>query len=245
MISENPASHQTCLVIGAGSGIAQTLVRRLCDAGHGKEVLSVSRDPASIDDRAHHFSCDYTAAAIDALAQTLQSYKGTFSQVFVCNGILHSDGIKPEKRLEDIDPVAMAEVFRINSILPALWLRALAPLLKAPTVCTLTVFSARVGSISDNRAGGWYSYRMSKAALNMLIKTAAIEYARRAPNVKLIAFHPGTTDTGLSKPFQHNVPDNKLFSTEFVADQLLKLLDDMNADGQAEFIDWAGQQVPW
>lgn len=244
MISEN-TSQQTCLVIGAGSGIAQTLVKRLCDADMSREVLSVSRDPGSIDDRAHHFFCDYTAAAVDALAQTLKPYKGTFSQVFICNGILHSDSIKPEKRLEDIDPVAMAEVFRINSIVPALWLRALAPLLKAKAVCTLTVFSARVGSISDNRTGGWYSYRMSKAALNMLVKTAAVEYARRAPNVKLLAFHPGTTDTGLSRPFQHNVPDDKLFSTEFVADQLLKILDGMPADGQAEFIDWAGQTVAW
>lgn len=244
MISEN-TGRQTCLVIGAGSGIAQTLIKRLCDADNSREVLSVSRDPGSIDDRAHHFSCDYTAAAIDALAQTLQSYKGTFSQVFICNGILHSDSIKPEKRLEDIDPAAMAEVFRVNSIVPAMWLRALAPLLKATAVCTLTVFSARVGSISDNRTGGWYSYRMSKAALNMLVKTAAVEYARRAPNVKLIAFHPGTTDTGLSRPFQHNVPDDKLFSTEFVADQLLKILDGMPADGQAEFIDWAGHTVAW
>tara|TARA_R110002072_G_scaffold301164_3_gene480228 strand:- start:2870 stop:3604 length:735 start_codon:yes stop_codon:yes gene_type:complete len=244
MISEN-TSQQTCLVIGAGSGIAQTLVKRLCDADMSREVLSVSRDPGSIDDRAHHFFCDYTAAAVDALARTLKPYKGTFSQVFICNGILHSDSIKPEKRLEDIDPVAMAEVFRINSIVPALWLRALAPLLKAKAVCTLTVFSARVGSISDNRTGGWYSYRMSKAALNMLVKTAAVEYARRAPNVKLLAFHPGTTDTGLSRPFQHNVPDDKLFSTEFVADQLLKILDGMPADGQAEFIDWAGQTVAW
>lgn len=244
MISEN-TSQQTCLVIGAGSGIAQTLVKRLCDADISREVLSVSRDPGSIDDRAHHFFCDYTAAAVDALARTLKPYKGTFSQVFICNGILHSDSIKPEKRLEDIDPVAMAEVFRINSIVPALWLRALAPLLKAKAVCTLTVFSARVGSISDNRTGGWYSYRMSKAALNMLVKTAAVEYARRAPNVKLLAFHPGTTDTGLSRPFQHNVPDDKLFSTEFVADQLLKILDGMPADGQAEFIDWSGQPVAW
>ena len=244
MISEN-TSQQTCLVIGAGSGIAQTLVKRLCDADMSREVLSVSRDPGSIDDRAHHFFCDYTAAAVDALARTLKPYKGTFSQVFICNGILHSDSIKPEKRLEDIDPVAMAEVFRINSIVPALWLRALAPLLKAKAVCTLTVFSARVGSISDNRTGGWYSFRMSKAALNMLVKTAAVEYARRAPNVKLLAFHPGTTDTGLSRPFQHNVPDDKLFSTEFVADQLLKILDGMPADGQAEFIDWAGQTVAW
>ena len=107
------------------------------------------------------------------------------------------------------------------------------------------LFSARVGSISDNRLGGWYSYRASKAALNMMIKTAAIELARRAKNIKLIAFHPGTTDTPLSKPFQKNVPENKLFSAEFVAKQLLDIVENTPIDQSPSYLDWQGETINW
>jgi NAD(P)-dependent dehydrogenase (short-subunit alcohol dehydrogenase family) len=105
--------------------------------------------------------------------------------------------------------------------------------------------SARVGSIGDNRMGGWHSYRASKAALNMVLKNMAIEYGRRAKNVKLIAFHPGTTDTGLSKPFQGAVPNGKLFSAAFVATRLAQLMDNADLDGQLSYIDWDGQPIPW
>ena len=133
----------------------------------------------------------------------------------------------------------------MNTFLPALWLKTLAPLLRSKEVCRIALLSARVGSISDNRAGGWYSYRASKAALNMLIQSAAIEFARRAKNVKLLAFHPGTVDTPLSAPFQHNVPDGKLFTPEYVAHQLLDLLTALPADGRASYLDYAGKPIAW
>ena len=109
----------------------------------------------------------------------------------------------------------------------------------------MVFLSARVGSINDNRMGGWYSYRASKSALNMLLKTAAIEYARRAKNVKLIAFHPGTTDTALSKPYQKNVAKGKLFKPDFVARQLLSLVAKTPVDGTLSFLDWDHQAVDW
>ena len=102
---------------------------------------------------------------------------------------------------------AMQHVLHVNTIVPALWLKALAPALKRASASVVAVTSARVGSIGDNRMGGWYSYRASKAALNMVLKSAAIEYRRRAPRVKVMAFHPGTTDSDLSRPFQRGVPD--------------------------------------
>lgn len=120
----------------------------------------------------------------------------------MCNGILHSQSIKPEKRLEDFNTDAFNHVIMANALTPMLWIQKLTPILIGNTQCKIIVFSARVGSISDNNLGGWYSYRASKAALNMMLKTAAIELARRAENIKIIAFHPGTTDTSLSKPFQ-------------------------------------------
>ena len=107
------------------------------------------------------------------------------------------------------------------------------------------MLSARVGSIGDNHLGGWYAYRASKAALNMLLKTAAIEYSRRSANVKLLSFHPGTTDTPLSKPFQSSVAADKLFTPDFVAAQLIALMTAADIDGQLAFIDWNGQSIDW
>ena len=126
-----------------------------------------------------------------------------------------------------------------------LWIQQLTPLLTGNSACKVVVFSARVGSISDNRLGGWYTYRASKAALNMMLKTAAIELARRAKNIKIIAFHPGTTDTPLSKPFQNNVPADKLFTSEFVAKQLLTIVDNTDIDGKASYLDWQGKAINW
>lgn len=233
-----------------------------------------------------HFTSDYSASSIADICQQLMPDKGNISRIFICNGRLHNIqsqhaphdietpaiNLAPEKRLEDFDPIAMQALFESNTIIPMLWLQHLAKLANGKQPCIINILSARVGSISDNSLGGWYSYRASKAALNMLIKTAAIEYARRAKNVKLIAFHPGTTDTELSKPFQANMPNGKLFTTEFVASQLLSInnaikemdndkskgevesaaeckstrhMEQIFFDGQASFIDWQGKQISW
>ena len=243
----NPDHVARALVIGAGSAIAKAVIARLLQSP-ACEIIAVSRSGDAQSSpgnaRVKVFSCDYSATAIAELGRTLNDSDG-FERVFICTGVLHNEGIKPEKRAEDIDAAQMAEVFRINSIVPALWLQALLPVLKSSKHCVLTVFSARVGSISDNRTGGWYSYRASKAALNMLIKTAAIEYARRAPGVKLLAFHPGTVDTQLSRPFQKNVPELKLFTPEFVATKLIEITDKLVPDGDACYLDWAGKTIEW
>ena len=107
------------------------------------------------------------------------------------------------------------------------------------------MLSARVGSIADNHLGGWYSYRCAKAALNMGLKSAAIELARRAKGIKLVAFHPGTVDTPLSEPFQKNVAPEKLFEPAFVAERLDEILAAHAADGELSYLDWAGKAVPW
>jgi NAD(P)-dependent dehydrogenase (short-subunit alcohol dehydrogenase family) len=117
--------------------------------------------------------------------------------------------------------------------------------LKGQNNCILIALSARVGSIGDNKLGGWYAYRASKSALNMVMKTAAIEYSRRAKNVKLIALHPGTTDTNLSKPFQKRVAEDKLFTPSFVAKQVTEIMNHASVDGQLSFLDWAGKSIDW
>ena len=158
---------------------------------------------------------------------------------------MHSDSFQPEKRLEDFDALAFQQVITANTLTPMLWVQKLIPILTGKSSCKLVVFSARVGSISDNNLGGWYSYRASKAALNMMLKTASIELARRAKNIKVISFHPGTTDTPLSKPFQKNVPASKLFTSEFVAKQLLKIVKETEIDNTASYLDWQGKTIDW
>ena len=237
------------IVIGEGSSIGGSLISELARDESVDRVVAVGRAASPVhserSDKVSYLRSDYSEESISAVCAELVSREGSITQLIICNGILHTEEISPEKSLEDISAASLQEVMHVNAIVPILWLAKLGPLLKSKNVCRIAVLSARVGSIEDNRSGGWYSYRASKAALNMLVKTAAIELRRRAPNVKLIAFHPGTTDTRLSKPFQGSVPRGKLFTPEFVAKALLGLLKTLEPDTEEEFFDWDGQPVPW
>ena len=188
---------------------------------------------------------DYDDLSIAKTCEKIQALTHSISRVCICNGILHNEDIWPEKRIEELNIDTLREVFTINSVIPILWVKALLPLVKSKDECIMSVFSARIGSIDDNRTGGWYSYRASKAALNMLLKTAAIEYARHAANVKLIAFHPGTTDTPLSKPFQGSVKKENLFTPDYVAEHLVRVMNTQTADGECSFIDWENKAIAW
>lgn len=241
----NQDDKQYSLIIGAGSGIGGAVVRQLARQQPHCGILTVSRERLPLPDAVRQFVCDYSESGIRQLAKELAQWQGRISLLVISTGILHTDSVQPEKRAEDLSMNSMLEVLRINTVLPALWLTTLIKTLRGRQACRVFVLSARVGSISDNHKGGWYSYRASKAALNMVIKTAAIEYARRAPNVKLVAFHPGTVATELSKPFQRNVPEGKLFSTDFVAERLLSIASGLPIDGDASYLDWAGKNISW
>lgn len=241
------------LIIGAGSAIARAVLEiGLSDKGTD-QVVCVSRQPAANlpdqhGERLLWLQSDYSEESIQRVVSQLESCKGSFSRVFLCNGVLHSETAKPEKRLEDLSSDNLHEIFHVNAVLPLLWLKHLRSILYGDTLCRVAVLSARIGSIADNRKGGWYSYRASKAALNMLLKTASIEYARRASNVRFLAFHPGTTDTPLSRPFQSSVPKDKLFTPEFVAGRLMQQMEHANDDSDASemvFVDWDGKSIAW
>lgn len=248
-------TDSAAIVIGAGSSIGSALCKRLQQDEAISHVFAVSRDQTavpenSVDTSIQNIICDYTEASIIDTCGTIKTLLDemqleTISRVCICNGILHNENVWPEKRLEELNSDSLIEVFSINSITPLLWLKALITLVKAPSDCIITIFNARIGSIGDNRTGGWYSYRASKAALNMLLKTAAIEYARRAKNVKLISFHPGTTDTALSKPFQGSVKKENLFTPDFVAQHLVEIMNKQNVDGELSFIDWENKAIVW
>ncbi|MCL2913601.1 SDR family NAD(P)-dependent oxidoreductase [Shewanella corallii] len=232
------------LIIGANSAIGSAFMHQWLQASTQNTCIAVSRLPPAqlLPGGSQWQSCDYSEAGIIDCCEEL-SEAGPFERVVICNGQLHSDELAPEKRLEELSLSAMTKIMTSNTMIPALFVARLLPLLDKKAV--VAVLSARVGSIGDNRLGGWYSYRASKAALNMMLQTAAVEYARRKPGAKLMAFHPGTTDSPLSRPFQTNVPEGKLFTPEFVAMQLHKLMSGQQADGKLSFIDWEGKTIPW
>jgi NAD(P)-dependent dehydrogenase (short-subunit alcohol dehydrogenase family) len=157
--------------------------------------------------------------------------------------MLHDDAAGPERALRDLDADRLAHLFAINTIGPALALKHFAPLLAKDVPATIACISARVGSIADNRLGGWYGYRASKAALNQIVRTAAIELARTRPQAMCVALHPGTVDTGLSKPFKRGVPAEKLFTPAYSADRLLAVLDGLAPAQSGRIFAWDGAEI--
>ncbi len=234
------------LVIGASGAIGGAVVDAFCRDARFERVVAVSRAGCA-DTRPDvtWLQSDHSEASIARIVDELGALNVAILRVVISTGVLHGDTFAPEKKLEQLDAEAMHHVFHVNTVVPALWLSALAPLLKHSEHCVVAATSARVGSIGDNRAGGWYSYRASKAALNMVLKSAAVEYGRRAPGVKLIAFHPGTTDSELSRPFQRGVPEGKLSTPAYVAGQLLSVMENVNTDGELAYLDYAGEPIPW
>jgi NAD(P)-dependent dehydrogenase (short-subunit alcohol dehydrogenase family) len=243
-------TKKTTLIIGANSDIAKAIALKVIE-DEDTQLIVLSRNIDFYQQKAFNQANviqikNYHEQEINLAVNTIQEMKTEdISQVFICHGVLHSKEYQPEKRLEDFSADAFSQVMAANTVTPMLWLKHLTTKIKSKKSCKIVIFTARVGSISDNNLGGWYSYRASKAAINMLIKSAAVELARRAKNIKLISFHPGTTDTPLSKPFQKNVPNGKLFTSEFVASQLLNIVENTEVDGQASFLDWQGKTIPW
>lgn len=240
----------SAIIIGASSRIGTALCEKWLQDDNIDNVIAISRQhlPAGLQKQNSQIHCiqtEYDESSITETCKKIQTLVNTISRVCICNGILHNEDIWPEKRIEELDINTLREVFTINSVTPIIWVKALLPLVKSKDDCVISVFSARIGSIDDNRSGGWYSYRASKAALNMLLKTAAIEYARRAANVKFIAFHPGTTDTPLSKPFQRSVKKENLFTPEYVAEHLVNIMNTQTVDGECSFIDWEDKAIAW
>ncbi|MGB0632836.1 MAG: SDR family oxidoreductase, partial [Alphaproteobacteria bacterium] len=163
--------------------------------------------------------------------------------VIDATGFLHGDDAYPEKAIAEIDSAHMAEAFAVNATGPALLMKHFLPLLADEGKAVFCTLSARVGSIADNRLGGWYSYRASKAALNQLVRTAAIELKRRRPAAVCVAYHPGTVDSKLSAPFQKSGLDVQ--SPAAAAEACLSVLDDLTAADSGGFFDYSGTAVPW
>ena len=234
-------------VIGASGAIGRAFVELYAARPDTETVYALSRSGTDFSaDNIVNAGLDMEDAdSIAAAAQEIPA--GSLDLVIAATGILHREGespLQPEKSLQQLDASSLQAVLAINTVGPALLMKYFLPLLKKDTGSLFAALSARVGSISDNRLGGWYSYRASKAALNMLIKTAAVETQRRNKQAIVVGLHPGTVDSGLSKPFQARVPENKLFTPAQSAGYLAGVLDGLTPEDSGLCFAWDGKQIP-
>lgn len=246
----------TALVTGANRGIGLAFVRHLVASGQARRIWAGCRDPEGARDLAELAA---TAPAVRILpldvtdehglaraAQKVGSEGAPLELLINCAGFLHrSGGPQPERRLSEVRLDWLQESFAVNGAGPLLLARYFEPLLPRRDRAVFASLSARVGSIGDNRLGGWYAYRAAKAAQNMFIRTLSIELARRARGSICVALHPGTTATGLSRPFQAGVPEGKLFSAEFSAGRLLAVIDALGRADTGGFYAWDGEPISW
>lgn len=222
-------------VIGASGGIGAALADALAADPRYGSVCRLGRSVAGgFLDLADEQSI---AAAAGRFADGLDL-------VLVATGALETGGRTPEKSWRMLEADAMARSFAINAIGPALVAKHFLPLLPRTTRGVFAALSARVGSIGDNRLGGWHSYRSAKAALNQLIRTLSIELAIQRPQALCVGLHPGTVDTPLSRPFQAGVPTDKLFTPAFAAGRLLSVLDGLTPADSGGVFDWQGLRLP-
>ena len=172
-------------------------------------------------------------------------FKQPLRLVINTSGFLHSSHLKPEKRLSHISRSNILKNFSVNSIAPILIAKSIERFIRPGLQFSFASLSARVGSISDNRLGGWYSYRASKAAQNQFLKTLSIEWRRKFPNAIVTLLHPGTCDTKLSKPYQSAVPKDKLFSPNQSAEYLINIISEQKPCDTGKFLAWDSNVVPW
>jgi len=232
-------SKSSAVIIGASGGIGGAFEAALIEEGafdvvHG---FARSRSGAQFIDLLDETSIAAAAAHVaKGPAPTL---------VIVATGLLHTDEAGPEKALRDLDPAWLAQIYAVNAIGPALVAKHFLPIMPKTGRIVFAALSARVGSISDNRLGGWHGYRASKAALNMLVRNLAIEERRRNDRSIVVTLHPGTVDTALSRPFQTNVQPGRLFDPERAALQLLDVIEELKVTDSGKLFDFEGAEVPF
>ena len=232
----------SAVIVGAGGGIGRALVTSLLTTGGHDQVHALSRrGTADPDPRVCSGTIDITEE--DTIRSAATRVGTDIDLVVVATGILHEDGLQPERALRELDPARLARIFAINTIGPALVLKHFVPLLARDRRAVVAVLSARVGSISDNRSGGWYGYRASKAALNMIVRSAAIELSRTRAESICVGLHPGTVDTGLSKPFQARVLPERLFRPDFAAARLLDVIGGLTSAETGRCFAWDATEI--
>jgi short-subunit dehydrogenase len=218
------------VIVGASGGIGAALA----DAAEarGTEVIRLSRPAIDLDDE-------------PSFALSAEQAGNGLSHIIVASGMLHRQGQGPERDWRQLSADWMLESFKVNCVLPALVAKHFLPRLRTSDRSVFALLSARVGSIGDNRLGGWHSYRASKAAANQLVRTLSVELARKNPQAIAVALHPGTVDTGMSKPFQRNVAAAQLVTPGVAAANLWRVIDGLQPADTGGFRGWDGAVIPW
>ncbi|WP_201574735.1 SDR family oxidoreductase [Psychrobacter sp. H8-1] len=252
--------NKTYLIIGGTGGIGQAMVQQLVTATANEQddnnriqvFATYHRSVPDFEaDNLYWLQMDVSdESSIKQAADDIKQQSTHLDWVINCVGLLHTESAQPEKALRQVETGFFLQNMQINALTGLLIAKHIRPLLakaerSADKPAIFATISARVGSISDNQLGGWYSYRMSKAALNMGMKNLSIEWARSLKDVCIVVMQPGTVNTQLSAPFQGNVADGQLFSPAYSAECLLEVLSGMSADESGSFVDWAGESIPW
>lgn len=252
--------NKTYLIIGGTGGIGQAMVQQLVTATANEQddnnriqvFATYHRSVPDFEaDNLYWLQMDVSdESSIKQAADDIKQQSTHLDWVINCVGLLHTESAQPEKALRQVETGFFLQNMQINALAGLLIAKHIRPLLakaerSADKPAIFATISARVGSISDNQLGGWYSYRMSKAALNMGMKNLSIEWVRSLKDVCIVVMQPGTVNTQLSAPFQGNVADGQLFSPAYSAECLLEVLSGMSADKSGSFIDWAGESIPW
>lgn len=242
---ETKTHGMRCAVFGASGGIGAALVSALGARSDVARVFAGARSRIAAERlKVSPFTFDLLDEA--SIAAACASIGGPLDLVIVATGRLtYADGGGPEKSTRALSGDHLAEMFAINAAGPVLIAKHALPLLRKDALARFAAISARVGSISDNRLGGWHAYRASKAALNMLIQTCAIELTRSHPLAVAVTLHPGTVDTALSQPFQRGVAPDKLFTADYSAQRMLAVLDGLTPAQSGKLFAWDRAEVPF
>lgn len=231
------------VVVGSSGGIGKSFCEYLLNLSNVEKVIGLSRSPTNIE------NSKFVSYKIDITDENSIVKASEFIEeahlIVIATGVLHDDTMMPEKSLNNLSLDHLQHAFDINTIGPALLLKHLCKKLTPKEPSLVVVLSAKVGSINDNFLGGWYGYRASKAALNMIVRTAGIEIQRFHPNQSIVSMHPGTVTTKLSDPFTTNYPKDKLIDPDGAVDRLIGVIDTLGPANNGQFIDWDGTKISY
>lgn len=249
-MSKGDWSEERCemklVLIGARGALGEAMLRQWSLAFPAAQIFafsSLKREEPRFSPRVVEEQMTYEETSIAAAAKLVASYPGSLRRVFVATGALHREGMMPERSLKELSEEKLATFFALNAITPALIAKHFLPQLERRSKAVFAALCARVGSIGDNYLGGWYSYRASKAALMMLLKSASIEIARSHPQAIVVGLHPGTVESELSRPFWDNVAKEKRFSPEQSARYLHKVIEGLEIDDRGHHFAWDGSRI--
>ena len=230
-------------VIGSSGAIGSAFVDHYINDQSINSIFSFSRSSIGIDNnKVKHFSIDIeNENSVQDAAKSVEEIN--FDEIIIASGLLHTNEFGPEKSIKDLKADNILKILNVNTVGPAIIGKHFLPLLNKNNKSVMAFLSARVGSISENKLGGWYAYRASKSALNQIIKTFSLELKRTNPKAIIIGLQPGTVDSELSAPFKRSVSKNKLFSAEYSASQLLGVIERVDESSSGNLISWDGEII--